>query len=387
MSPRAGCAGCLVVVPWGYGADPRPAEGAARRVPQGRCGRLRGGGLGWLLVLLWGIVVGASAAEPARYEAVQRHMGVPWTIAVYAADAGQAEAAIGAAFAEIHRLEGIFSDYDPESELSRLSAAAPTAQPVPVSEDLWRVLARSVAIRDRTGGAFDPTVGPLTTLWRRARRAGRLPSRERLAAALVAVGPDLLVLDATARMVSLRGSGMRLDLGGIGMGDAVDRALAVLRHHGLEAAMIDASGDVAAFGSPPGRNGWQVLLDPFAQGSGAQERGTITLVDAAVTTSGDARQGVEIDGIRYGHIVDPGTGLGVVGPRAVTVIAPDASLADALATALCVAGPERGLALLREFPGVKARFDWFEGDMPQIQSSPGWPSQSPHIPIKKPSHR
>lgn len=314
-------------------------------------------------------------------------MGVPWTIAVYATDAGLAEAAIEAAFGEIHRLNGIFSDYDPESELSRLSAAAPTTRPVPVSEDLWRVLVRAVAIRDRTGGAFDPTVGPLTTLWRRARRSGRFPSRERLASALAAVGPEMLVLDATARMVSLHGSGMRLDLGGIGMGDAVDRALAVLRHHGIEAAMIDASGDVAAFGSPPGRHGWQVQLDPFGRGSSAEEAGMITLVDAAVTTSGDARQGVEIDGIRYGHIVDPRTGLGVVGPRAVTVIASDASLADALATGLCVAGPERGLALLRDFPGAAARFDWFDGQSPQIRCSPRWPSQNPHIPLEMPFPR
>ena len=168
-------------------------------------------------------------AEPARVSETQRLMGVPWTITLHAASRTAGQAALAAAFAEVARLEAILSDYDPRSELSRLSAAAPTAEPVPVSADLWQVLARSVALRDASNGAFDPTVGPLTTLWRQARRSGRLPRPEKLAAARAAVGPHALRLADRGEAVQLPQAGTRLDLGGIGMGYAADRVLALLR--------------------------------------------------------------------------------------------------------------------------------------------------------------
>ncbi|NDC64441.1 MAG: FAD:protein FMN transferase, partial [Planctomycetia bacterium] len=121
-----------------------------------------------------------AAQPPVRTAATRRLMGVPWTVTVHADSSGRAARAIAAAFAEVARLESILSDYDAGSELSRLSAAAPTAVPIAVGDDLWRVLARAAEIRDATGGAFDPTVGPLTTLWRRARRTGRMPPAARL---------------------------------------------------------------------------------------------------------------------------------------------------------------------------------------------------------------
>ena len=157
-------------------------------------------------------------APPAggRFAKTRRLMGAPWTITVQAPAAAAGEAAIEAGFAEVERLNGILSDYDPDSELCRLSAAAPTAQPVAVSTDLWNVLQRAVMVRDATGGAFDPTVGPLTTLWRQARRTGRLPRPDRLAAARAAVGAGALVLVPERRAVLLPRPGTRLDLGGIG---------------------------------------------------------------------------------------------------------------------------------------------------------------------------
>ncbi|MFN5756707.1 MAG: FAD:protein FMN transferase, partial [Planctomycetia bacterium] len=136
-----------------------------------------------------------------------------------------------------------------------------------VSDDLWRVLERAVAIREATGGAFDPTVGPLTALWRQSRRSGELPRPDKLAAARAAVGPEKLLLDRDRREVQLTAEGMRLDLGGIGMGYAIDRALEVLRKRSITAAMIDASGDIGVSGPPPGSPGWRIEvapLDPLA---------------------------------------------------------------------------------------------------------------------------
>ncbi|MFM8705825.1 MAG: FAD:protein FMN transferase [Planctomycetia bacterium] len=308
-------------------------------------------------------------------ETGRRLMGVPWTITLYAASEAAGREAAAAAFAEVERLNGILSDYDETSELARLSAAAPTAVPVEVSEDLWRVLERAVAIREATGGAFDPTVGPLTTLWRQSRRSGALPLPDKLAAARAAVGPDTLRLDREHRTVRLEASGMRLDLGGIGMGYAIDRALEVLRRRSINAAMIDASGDIGVSGPPPGSPGWRIDVAPLDPLATDAPRQTLVLVDAAVTTSGDARQGVEIDGIRYSHIVDPRTGIGVVGPAAVTVIARDCTTADALATAASVLGPEEGMRVVAAEPGAAARFVWLESGAAREVSSPRWPAQ------------
>jgi thiamine biosynthesis lipoprotein len=281
-----------------------------------------------------------------------------------------------AAFVEVARLEKILSDYDPESELSRLSTLAPTADAVPVSDDLWQVLRRAVEIRDATGGVFDPTVGPLTTLWRQSRRSGVVPKAEKLAAARSAVGSDALVLDPTRRAVALTRPGMRLDLGGIGMGYAVDRALEVLRMHGIDAAMIDASGDIAASGPPPGSGGWRIAVAPLDPRDRSAPTATLSISNAAVTTSGDAFQAVEIDGIRYSHIVDPRTGFGVIGPSAVTVIAADCTTADALATAAGVLGRDEGLRMIAGFPSCAARFVWLEGGKPRETRTANWPAQS-----------
>lgn len=311
-----------------------------------------------------------------RLTATRRLMGMPWTITVYAPSQSAGTAAIEAGFAEVARLEAILSDYDPASELSRLSARAPTSEPVPLGEDLGRVLVRAVAIRDATAGGFDPTVGPLTTLWRQTRRAGRLPAADKLAAARAAVGPETLKLAADGRSAVLTRPGMRLDLGGIGAGYAADRVLEVLGKMGIDAAMVDASGDIAVSGPPPGAQGWVIDAAPLPRsraGAGAR----LVLAHAAVTTSGDAYQGVEIDGRRYSHIVDPRTGLGVEGPSAVTVVAPDCTTADALATAASVLGPEEAATVIAAEPGCAAWFVWIErGELRQVRT-PRWPAQAP----------
>jgi thiamine biosynthesis lipoprotein len=322
----------------------------------------------------------ADQAPPTeRVSQTQRLMGVPWTITVYAETAAAGRAAIAAGFAEAARLERVLSDYDPESELSRLSATAPTADPQPVSADLWRVLERAVEIRDATDGAFDPTVGPLTTLWRQARRTGRLPLADKLTAARAAVGPQALRLAREAHAVRLTRPAMRLDLGGIGMGYAVDRVIEVLGRHGIASAMVDASGDIGVSAAPPGTNGWRIALAPLrpagVSGAATDPVEYLLLSHAAVTTSGDAFQAVEIDGRRYSHIVDPRTGLGVAGPAAVTVVAGECTTADALATAASVLGPERALPVIAREPGCAARFVWMEDVRVLHSQTARWSSQ------------
>ncbi len=145
---------------------------------------------------------------------------------------------------------------------------------------------------------------------------------------------------------------MRLDAGGIGMGYGVDEAFKVLKHEGITSALIDASGDIGVSDAPPGERGWRIGIEP-PSGEGQPTR-YVVLKNYAITTSGDAFQAVELNGKRYSHVIDPRTGLGVIGRAAVTVIAPDCTTADSYTKPICVLGPEKGFELIEATPGAAA---------------------------------
>lgn len=314
------------------------------------------------------------AAEPAlqRFSRTERHMGADFTIKLYAADEDSAERAFKAAFSLVAEYDKAMSDYNAESELSQLGSKSPTKEFVPVSQPIWQVLLRAQEISEKTDGAFDVTVGPLTKLWRRARRQKELPEEDELKTAMAAVGWRNLVLDKDRPAVSLTKPNMRLDLGGIAPGYAADKVLEKLRESGIKSALADASGDVALGDAPPGEKGWKVGLAPL-KAEGPPER-FLELANCAVSTSGDAYRGVEIGGVRYSHIVDPQTGIGLKHRSSVTVIAPNCTTADALATALSVVGPQKTDNLLEQFPGCGARMIW-QDDQGQTHER-----QSPEFP-------
>ncbi len=297
----------------------------------------------------------ALADEPAlkRFEYAEPHMGTRFGLVLYAPDEATAQKASREAFARIASLDASMSDYRQESELMRLCAKA-GGPPVRVSDELFVVLRRAEEVARRSGGAFDVTVGPVVRLWRRARRTQKLPDHDQLAQALARVGYKNVRLDARARTVQLLKPGMQLDLGGIAKGYAADEALRVLKKHGVTRALVAAGGDIAVSGPPPGAEGWRVAV---AQLVGVEKSapGNLILHDAAVSTSGDASQGVEIDGKRYSHIVDPRTGVALVGRMGVTVVAPDGITADSLTKVVAVLGPAQGIPIIRETPGVSAR--------------------------------
>jgi thiamine biosynthesis lipoprotein len=245
-------------------------------------------------------------------------MGTLVTITLYADSDDQAQRGFIAAFRRIHALDGILSDYKPESELSRVCETNG-----PVSPELITVLAHAQRLAAETDGAFDITVGPLTRLWRQARAQKRFPTNEAIAEALHRSGYRKLQLGRDVRCLV---PGMRLDAGGIAKGYAADEALAVLRRMGISSALVAVSGDIAIGDPPPGQSGWRVRL-------GDEMR---TLSNVGVSTSGDEFQFVEIDGVRYSHIIDPRTGMPLQNSRNVSVIAPSAMEADALATAKSV---------------------------------------------------
>jgi thiamine biosynthesis lipoprotein len=309
---------------------------------------------------LWGLYLGlctparadAEDAGLARWESTQPQMGVPFKIILYAPDSATANSAFHAAFLQIAALNRVLSDYDSQSELSRLSRSAGADEDVRVSDPLWTVLARSQALAERSAGAFDVTVGPYVRLWRRARRSKEMPSPQRLAEARAAVGYQFLKLNPQTHSACLLKPHMRLDLGGIAMGYAVDETLKLLRARGISRALVDASGDIGVGDPPPGKKGWTIGVVPLSS-DGTPTR-QILLANAAVTTAGDAFQHVVIDGKRYSHIVDPRTGLGMTDRLGVTVIASDCITADSLDTAVSVMGPEAGLELIEATPGAAA---------------------------------
>jgi FAD:protein FMN transferase len=306
-----------------------------------------------ILVAILAALSGASG-EGTRYSFDQPHMGTRFRIILYAANEAAARRAADAAFNRVAELDRIMSDYHPTSELMQLCqnpAAQPGGPGVKVSDDLVKVLAHAQEVARLSDGAFDITVGPLTHLWRRARKNHKMPDEEALREARELIGYRKLHVDEKTHLVHLDQPGMILDLGGIGKGYAADAALEVLERHGMTKALVAAGGDIAVGGSPPGTDGWSIGIAPLDNPESKPARYLI-LHDAAVSTSGDAEQHLDVDGKRYSHIVDPRTGMGLTGQSSVTVVARHGLIADPLTKVVSVLGPEKGFKIIDSIDGA-----------------------------------
>ncbi|MFT5285748.1 MAG: thiamine biosynthesis lipoprotein [Planctomycetota bacterium] len=295
--------------------------------------------------------MGASSGTQAeeRYEYSQIIMGTQARIVLYASDEENGREAASAAFARMIALDNMLTDWRADSELMQLCAAAGGA-PVPVSDDLFEVLERSLVFARESDGAFDITLGPLTQLWRETREQGVLPAPDRLKRARARTGwrrIELLRDETTGSQRVRLKAGTRLDLGGIAKGYACDKALDTLRANGINSALVEIGGDLVVSEAPPDREGWRVS----AGCDDSTSPKVISLVNAAIATSGDTEQFVLIDGTRYSHILDPRTGLGLTHAHCVSIISKDATTADALASAISVLSKSRGQELVTLFDG------------------------------------
>jgi FAD:protein FMN transferase len=325
-----------------------------------------------LTLLVAGCVSSPLETESlTRYEFQQAEMGVPFRIVLYASSRNAAEGAAAAAFARIKQINDVMTDYDSDSELSRLSQTSGQNQDVPVSPELWIVLARAQDLAERSHGAFDVTVGPYVNLWRFARRQGALPDPNRLAKARAAVGYTKMQLDAQRHTVRLLVPNMRLDLGGIAKGYAVDQALRTLGHFGITNALVSGGGDMAMSGPPPDKPGWRIELPPL-DASNAPPARYLIVSHVGVSTSGDQFQRLEIDGKRYSHIVDPRTGIGLTDHRLVTVIAPDDFTADGLTKVMSVLDPKDALKFIAKIPDACVRIVRQPGEKIEVYQSRGF---------------
>jgi thiamine biosynthesis lipoprotein len=275
-------------------------------------------------------------------------MGTLVRVTVYTPDERSAKAAFRAAFDRIRDLDGILSDYKPDSELNRITRTA-VRRATPVSEDLFTVLRASQELAGATDGAFDVTQAPVIHLWREARRTGRMPGAAALRDAAKRTGFRKLHLDAQRRTVRFEMTGMALDVGGIGKGYAASEAIEALAAVGVRSALVAVSGDLAFGDAPPGERGWRIGVhsgDPAVLGI----PGVLELTNAAVSTAGGSEQYADIGGRRYSHIIDSSSRMGLVDDITVTVVAPHGLEADGLDTAASVLGAERGLALIESRP-------------------------------------
>ncbi len=298
------------------------------------------------IVALFLIGNGLVLAEKFTFE--RDLMGTRFTIVCYADDADAVAKAAKSAYEIAEKINQVASDYLPESELSLLSSQ-PTGKPVELSPQLFELLDHSLRIAKLTDGAFDPSLAPLSRLWRESRKSGKLPDSEKLKAARESVGWQHVVLDPDQRSITMTRGNMAFDLGGVAKGYAADLMIESFFSSGFRQVMIVAGGDVRLGDPPPDRKGWNVAVKTFD----LQQRDEIlTLANAAVSTSGDLYQSVEIDGVSYSHILDPKTGLGLTQRIAATVIADQGKLSDPLATAACVMG-ETSAETLKKISGVR----------------------------------
>ena len=285
----------------------------------------------------------AKAGPPKPFEYSLPRMGTVFRIVLYAPNATIASEASSEAFDRVEQLEQIFSDYREDSELMRVCRTA-SQSPQRLSPDLFSILQSSLRFSELSDGAFDVTIGPIVNLWREARRQQHLPDAERLSKARLAVGYRNMVLDSDDRSLFLKRGDMSLDLGAIAKGYAADQARTVLQKYGIRNSLVAAGGDLSLGDPPPGAEGWDVQIRSWGSGSVAESQ-PLQLHNCSVSTSGDKFQFLEAKGKRYSHIIDPNTGLGLTDSVTTTVIAPDGTTADALATTLSILPVSRALAL------------------------------------------
>jgi thiamine biosynthesis lipoprotein len=258
-----------------------------------------------------------------------------------------AHEALAKAEAVLRRIEALMSTYRDDSEVRRLNNAS-AMQRVALSPETLEVLQTAKHFTKVTGGVFDTTAAPLFRLWKRCAELDQLPTKDELATARAASRWDAFTLskDGAIKAESLA----EVDLGGIAKGYAIDRAVEMMKMAGCVGGLVDVGGDIRCFGTKPGGHPWRIAV---RAPSGPQYAGVLELESAAVCTSGDYERFVEIKGKRYSHIIDPRSGMAVDTTPSVTVIAPDATTADCLATAVSVLDSQEGLDLVNSLEGVE----------------------------------
>ena len=284
-----------------------------------------------------------------RFEYTHQQMGTQIRLVFYTTNNDKADSVASLAFNRIDELNKKLSDYLDNSELSLL--ANQVKKEVVVSDDLYRVLKKANGVSEATNGTFDVTAGTLIQLWKKTRKTKILPSKLQLEIAKRNVGYTHITFPKK-NVVLLNANTMQVDLGGIGKGFTADEVIKVLELNGVTSALVDMGGDIRVSNPPPGKEHW-VLAFSYYNEEGEEVIKKIGLKDAAIATSGDMYQYVEINGKKYSHIINPQTGMALNNSIQVTTIAKDATLADAYASAYSVMAFDNNTANVSELPNLE----------------------------------
>ena len=299
-----------------------------------------------LLVVLFSML--CSAQQP--YKRTLKLMGSRFDITVVANDEAQGNASIAVAIAEITRIEKLISSWDPNSQTSSINRNA-GIKPVRVDTELFNLIERAIKISKLTDGAFDISYASMDRIWKFDGSMNVMPSEVEIMTSVAKVGFNNIVLDKNESTVFLKLEGMKIGFGGIGKGYAADKAKALLIAQGAPSGIINASGDMNTWGKQPDGSEWKVAItNPMNKN---KVFALLPITDGAVVTSGNYEKFVNFNGKRYTHIIDPRSGYPSSGIISVTVFAPTAELADALATSVFVMGKEAGLDRINQLPKIE----------------------------------
>lgn len=300
------------------------------------------------LIILAASILLLSSREDETAVYTRPAMGTVVELRLMEGDRVRFDEAARAAFKEIERLEALFSSYRPDSDISRVNRNAGKGA-LGVSTEVFEVTKEAVRVARLSGGAFDPTIGALGRAWGPSGEKGTVPSKGEMEELLPLVDYSGVIIDENARKVGLARAGMALNLGGVAKGFIAGEAVRTLKANGVTRGVVHAGGDMVVF-----QEGRQ---KPFTIGvQHPREKrllGEAYIHSGAVPTSGDYERYFEKDGVRYHHILDPRTGFPARGVQSVTLAADDPTTADALATAVFVMGPERGMELIERLDGVE----------------------------------
>ncbi len=306
---------------------------------------IKGKSAGFLLILLHCFALQLPAQVlRKRYAEL---MGSRFDISIIARDSPQAEQYINQVIAEISRIELLISDWIPTSQVSEINRQA-GIRPVKVDRELLELVQRALIFSEQTAGAFDISFAAMDRIWKFDGSMDKLPDPEQLQKAIAGIGYRYIAVNEDSCTVFLTRPGMKIGFGATGKGYAADRGRALMQSLQVEAGIVNASGDLASWGSQPSGKAWRIgIAHPYKPGRSAE---ILLLREGAVTTSGDYQKYAEINGRRYSHIINPITGMPSYGLTSVTVIGPDAETCNAYSTAIMVLGKEKGMAMLRAYP-------------------------------------
>ena len=277
-------------------------------------------------------------------------MGSSFEVTAVSANDTLSWKAINGAIAETRRIERLISEWDSTSQTTTINRNAGIA-PVKVDQELFDLISRSIKVSQLTEGAFDISFAPLMKVWKMNKTMTTLPSASDIETAKSKVGYTKIELDPGNQTVFLKEKGMKIGFGGIGQGYVANRCMQLMKNMDILAGLISVSGDIITWGKQPDGSDWRIgIADPRNKSAVIS---WLSVSNTSLVTSGNYEKFVVIDGNRYGHILDPRTGLPANGIGSVTIMSPDAEVSDALATGIYVLGIEKGLALINRLRGIE----------------------------------